>query len=95
VTTTLDNPPVGRGKTGSPLVLNIVLEPGDDAAPLRVLSLLARRRCRILRAAFAMAEPPALPELRLEITTPAGREATVERWVAGLVAVREVTRELA
>lgn len=89
----LEDPPGKTGRSAAPpLVLDIALIPGDHAAPLRVLSLLARRRCRLQRAAFTLSAESGGPQLRVELAAPAGREATVVRWVAGLVSVRRVDR---
>ncbi len=74
------------------LVLEIVLAADDDAAPLRVLSLLARRRCRLQEAAFTRAPGHDRARLRVSLATPPGREATVERWLEALVSVRSVER---
>lgn len=93
VTSRLDDPPVRPGQTTTQrLVLDVALAPGDETAALRVLSLLARRRCRLHRASF-MLEPGAGDSgLRLELAAPPGREATVVRWIAGLVSVHGVER---
>jgi hypothetical protein len=80
---------------GSPLVLTVLMEPGDDSAPLRVLSLLARRRCRVRRASFALGGGREGPVMRLELDPPAGREATVLRWISAIVPVRQVERQSA
>jgi hypothetical protein len=93
VTSSLQDPPVRPGETlDSCLVLDIALAAGDDAAALRVLSLLARRRCRLRRASLALAPAVDRPHLQVELTVPRGREATVVRWVAGLISVRRVDR---
>ena len=76
-------------------MLNVELDPGDASAPLRVLSLLARRQCRVRRAAFALADGSQGATMRVELEAPPRREATVERWVGGLVSVRRVDRESA
>jgi hypothetical protein len=94
VITKIDKLPVEREETAvSPLVLNLVLAPGDDSAPLRVLSLLTRRRCRVRRAAFAIGDGSDGPVMRVEVDSPPGREATVVRWVSALIPVRRVERE--
>lgn len=86
--------PVEQGETAvPPLVLTIALAPGDEFAPLRVLSLLARRRCRVRRAAFALCDDGGGPSLRVEVEPPPGRETTVVRWVSALHPVRRVDCE--
>lgn len=92
--TNLEKSPVQSGcSDGSPLVLTVLMDPGDDSAPLRVLSLLARRRCRVQRASFVLDGGPDGPVLEVELDPPAGRETTVVRWVSALVPVRRVERQ--
>jgi hypothetical protein len=87
-----DSPAVTEDLTNRPLVLDVELDPGDASAPLRVLSLLARRQCRILRAAFALAEGPEPATMRVELEPPPRGEAAVERWVRSLISVLAVAR---
>lgn len=88
------SPVVTEESTASTLALKIVMEPGDESTPLRVLSLLARRRCRVRRAAFALGEGSGGPVLWVELDPPPGRETTVVRWVSALVPVRRVERDV-
>ena len=88
-----NSPVVTRDLTNRPLVLNVELDPGDALAPLRVLSLLARRQCRVRQAAFTLADGPEGSTMRVELEPPPRGEAAVERWVRGLISVRGVDRE--
>ena len=94
MTSTFANSAVAtRDLTNPPLVLNVELDPGDASAPLRVLSLLARRQCRVRRAAFALAHGSQGSTMRVELEPPPRGEAAVERWVRGLISVVGVDRE--
>ena len=75
-----------------PLALTIELDGSDDGALLRVLSLLARRRCGVLRAAFAPDPVSDLNLLHLELATPGALDANVVAWVSALVPVRSIRR---
>jgi len=74
-------------------MLTVTMEPDDESAPLRVLSLLARRRCRVRRASFALGDGADGAVMRLELDAPPGRETTVVRWLSALVPVRRVERD--
>jgi hypothetical protein len=88
-----DSPVVTEDLTNRPLVLNLELDPGDASAPLRVLSLLARRQCRVRRAAFALADGSEGATMRVELEPPPRGDVAVERWVLGLISVLSVGRE--
>lgn len=66
----------------------VELDADDDTALLRVFSLLARRRCRVLRMAFAPETVAGCATLRLELNVPAGLTRNVLAWVSALVPVR-------
>lgn len=86
--------PVNTGDSATErVILNVELEAGDASAPLRVLSLLARRRCLVRSAAFALADGAEQSTLRVELEPTARGAATIERWVSNLISVRGVTRE--
>lgn len=72
------------------LALVVELDGDDDTALLRVLSLLARRRCRVHSATFAPEPARGGAELRLELDVPERLGPNLIAWVSALVAVRSV-----
>lgn len=57
---------------------------------LRVLTLLARRRCSVLRAAFAPDPDTGCDLLRIELNSPRHLDRNIVAWVSALVPVRAV-----
>jgi hypothetical protein len=77
-------------RVAEPLALTLELDAGDETALLRVLSLLARRRCGVLRAAFDPDPAASHSLLKLELDTPGELEQNVIAWLSALVPVRAV-----
>lgn len=70
----------------------VELDPAEDNAVLRVLTLLARRRCSVTRAAFAPDPHGGFDLLRLELDAPRNLDCNLIAWVSALVPVRSVHR---
>jgi len=83
-------PDTAASSDSQPLALVVELDPADDAALLRVLSLLARRRCAVVRAAFAPEPSATCHLLSLELRPPGELRQNVVAWISGLVPVRAV-----
>lgn len=79
-----------RPPGSSPFALLIELDPVDTSAMLRVLTLLARRRCGVLRATFAPDPHRGCDVLKLELDAPRRLERNVIAWVSALMPVRAV-----
>jgi acetolactate synthase regulatory subunit len=69
------------------LYLTLELAPDHDAALLRVLSTLHRRRCRVLDASFRGDTDGGSDRLELRVQAPGPYAARVEHWLRGLVDV--------
>ena len=69
------------------LRLSIELERGSDSALLRVFSILHRRRCRVLQAAFRGGDG-AWDHLDLRLEAPRFYAPRVAHWLSALVEVR-------
>ena len=91
-TTTDSLSKLGRFRPEDPLALIVELDPAAENAMLRVLVLLARRRCSVLRAAFVPAQDSgsASDLLKVELDTPSHLRRNVVAWISALVAVVEV-----
>ncbi|MDE3133584.1 MAG: hypothetical protein KGL15_05930 [Acidobacteriota bacterium] len=79
-----------RSPGSSTLALLIELDPLDTSAMLRVLTLLARRRCGVLRATFAPDPDQGCDLLELELDAPRRLERNVMAWLSALMPVRAV-----
>lgn len=75
-----------------PLALLVELDPASDNAMLRVLALLARRRCNVLRVAFAPDPDTGCDLLRVELDAPRHLDRNLVAWVSALVPVLGVRR---
>ena len=73
-------------------MLRIELDPADQTGLLRVLSILARRRCVVVRAAFAPDERTDANLLQIELDAPLDLGSNVMAWLAALLPVRSVER---
>lgn len=79
-----------RSPGPSTFALLIELDRVDTNAMLRVLTLLARRRCAVLRATFAPDPHRGCDVLDLELDVPRQLERNVIAWVSALMPVRAV-----
>lgn len=71
------------------LALSLELHAGSECGLLRALTLLHRRRCRVLEARYD--SPPGAPErLSLRIQAPARHAHCLEAWLSSLIDVRAV-----
>jgi hypothetical protein len=70
------------------LTLSIELETGSERGLLRALTLLHRRRCRVLEARYRIAADADL--LTLRVQAPPRHAHCVEAWLSGLLEVRAV-----
>lgn len=82
-----------RSSRPSTFALLIELDPVDTSAMLRVLTLLARRRCSVLRATFAPDPHRGCDVLELELDAPRRLERNVIAWVSALLPVRAVAEQ--
>lgn len=89
-TTSQQPPDLTRSPQSSTFALRIELDPLDTSAMLRVLTLLARRRCGVLRATFAPDPHRGCDVLKLELDAPRRLERNVIAWVSALMPVRAV-----
>jgi hypothetical protein len=88
-------PPLRAGAhaTVATAELSLIVElnrAGDDAL-LRVISLLHRRRCRVIAAEFTQL-PGAQGRLALRLLAPAAHAGRVDQWLGSLIDVRGVAR---
>jgi hypothetical protein len=79
-----------RSRPEDPLALLVELDPAADNAMLRVLTLLARRRCSVLRAAFVPDPELGCDLLRVELDAPRHLDRNLVAWVSALVPVLAV-----
>jgi acetolactate synthase regulatory subunit len=68
------------------MTLSLELSAESDCALLRALTLLHRRRCRVLEARYEGAE-----HLSLVVDAPSRHAHCVEAWLSALVDVRAVS----
>jgi acetolactate synthase regulatory subunit len=71
------------------LTLSITLRSGSESALLRALTVLHRRRCRVLEARYGTAG--AADRLRLRVQAPSRHAHCVQAWLSSLVDVDAVT----
>jgi hypothetical protein len=86
------SPTVVPPQAADPLALLVELDPAADNAMLRVLTLLARRRCNVLRAAFDPDPDAGCDLLRVELDAPRHLDRNLVAWVSALVPVLGVYR---
>ena len=89
-------PPSPIPAAAQELCLTLELARENDAALLRVVSTLHRRRCRVLDASFrgaggAGSADGSTDRLDLRIQAPGPYAARVEHWLRGLVDVHHAT----
>jgi acetolactate synthase regulatory subunit len=70
------------------LLLSVELQAGSECALLRALSLLHRRRCRVLEARYWSAA--GADRLTLRVQAPPRHAHCVEMWLSSLIDVRAV-----
>jgi hypothetical protein len=87
----VDAPPSPRPAAATELCLTLELARENDAALLRVVSTLHRRRCRVLDASFRGEPHGSTDRLELRIEAPEPYAARVEHWLRGLVDVHHAT----
>jgi hypothetical protein len=80
-----------QSASSSELSLIVELHRAGDDALLRVISLLHRRRCRVMAAQFS-APPDAPGQLALRVLAPPAHVGRIEHWLGSLVDVRGVAR---
>jgi hypothetical protein len=81
------SPEFVRARPEAPLALRVELDPTADNAMLRVLTLLARRRCNVLRAAFVPDPDAGCDLLSVELDAPRHLDRNLVAWVSALVPV--------
>jgi hypothetical protein len=85
--TRVDAPPSPTLAAAAEICLTLELARENDAALLRVVSTLHRRRCRVLDASFRGDTDAGTDRLELRIEAPGAYAARVEHWLRGLVDV--------
>ncbi len=68
------------------LALSLELQPGSDTGLLRALTLLHRRRCRVLEVRYDRTH-----RLTVVVQPPSRHAHCVEAWLSSLIDVRAVT----
>lgn len=81
-----DTTPAARA--GRHVTLVVELDPAAENALLRVLTLLARRRCTVTRADFRHDLEAACDVLSVDVDAPPHMERNIAAWVSALVPVR-------
>ena len=72
------------------LALVVELDRTDDTAMLRVLTLLARRRCSVTHVAFAPDPDAGCDRMRVDLDAPRHLDRNLIAWVSTLVPVLSV-----
>jgi hypothetical protein len=75
--------------TPTELTLSIELRPGADAGLLRALTLLHRRRCRVLEASYGTAR--GTDRLSVRVEAPPRHAHCLQAWLSSLIDVDAVT----
>lgn len=86
----LPPPPSAAPAPLTELELSLELHPGSDRGMLRALTLLHRRRCRVLEVRYGSADG-AFDRLTLRVEAPRRHAHCLEPWLSSLVDVRAVT----
>jgi len=78
--------PAAHVPSGRPRRLTVATTGADDVL-VRVLTLLRRRRCRIVAVDFRQADPHGPGRFEVSVEVPARADSALERWLLGLVDV--------
>jgi len=76
-----------RSQPDARLRLLVELDPAAENAMLRVLTVLARRRCTVAAVAYVHDPEAKCDLLRVEVDTPRPVEPNVVAWISALVPV--------